>query len=115
MKNHIYIEEKRLVEESHCKFYKRLLTGFLLYLKDNNIDNIEIDEFYFNNIPDNLGFETYTTLEPKRVFKIKNTWEKNKDDCGGKEYDSDRVGYSAEDGNITFELLPLLRVVKDGK
>lgn len=102
MANHIYIEHDRVANETSCKFYKRLLVGFIRCFKDEN-GEVVIPEEFFDGVPDDMGFEWEQTVGEDengdelevRAFAITREWECGKDDCGGTEDDLSSVTFSA--------------------
>ena len=51
-----YIEKDRLVNESACKWMKRIIVGFIRYYEDQNSE-ANIPEIHFDDVPDNIGFD----------------------------------------------------------
>ncbi len=100
-KDKIYIEENRFCEESPCKHFKRLIVGFIRFIESSGQD-ANIPEKYFDDVPDNLGFE-YAFFEEEEVknkepedircFRLTNTWNVGEDDCGGSENSHEDVSF----------------------
>lgn len=97
-KKYTYLEKDRVVNESSCKFMKRMIIGFIRYYESQGSE-ANIPEEFFDDVPDNLGFEFdfFESDEGQdlRCFDIIQNWETNKDDCGGDEMAADEVVYSA--------------------
>ena len=99
-----YIEEKRLVNESACKWMKRIIVGFIRHYESEN-DEANIPEDFFDDVPDNVGF-TYDFFEAEdnsdlRCFHLIDTWKLGQDDCGGDETPSDEITYNVTETATT--------------
>jgi len=115
-KNHVYFEENRFCEESNCKYLKRMVVGLVRFIESTSQD-ANIPEHYFDDVPDNAGFE-YEFCENKedgedvRCFALTNDWKPGDDDCGGEEHDHDEIDFfPIEEKNNVIHL----RLVKDGE
>ena len=92
MTNHTYVERDRVVNETACKFYKRLLVGFIRCLQNEN-GEVVVPEEVFDDVPDNIGFHYESAIGEDddgedvdvRIFAIVDDWVRGKDDCGGTE------------------------------
>lgn len=68
-----------------------MVVGLIRFIESEDQD-ANIPEHYFDNVPDNTGFE-YEFCEDEengedvRCFTINNDWKPGNDDCGGTEQD----------------------------
>lgn len=118
-KNNSYFEQERFCQESQCKYFKRLVVGFIRFIESTD-QEANIPEEFFDNVPDTLGFE-YDFFESEtedgdesgdiRSFKLTNSWKPGDDDCGGTEEDPLDMNFTAaipEKNNVIH-----LRLVKN--
>lgn len=110
-----YLETNRFVEESKCKYYKRLIVGLVRYFQNEDGELI-VPETYFDNIPDDLGFsfdfiEAEFPDEGDEVFDARSiklsSWKSQEQDCGGDEEDIDDVSFCIPEDNVVH-----LKIVK---
>jgi len=98
-----YIEPTRLVEESNCKYYKRIIVGLVNYINDNRI-SLDVPEEYFSDVPDNVGFEDSINMSDTitRRIQIIEDWNTGTDDCGGTEISMNNLEFAIEDGSVVY-------------
>lgn len=115
MDKHVHIEPDRIVEESACKYYKRLLVGFIRCFQDEN-GEVVVPEDFFDVVPDNIGFG-YEMIGGEndagedidvRIFNLVDKWKPNIDDCGGSEGDIEARNLVAVSNNVIH-----LKIVPD--
>ncbi len=103
MTEKVYIESNRVVKESKCKYYKRIIVGLIRYMKDENI-SLSVPEEYFDDVSDNTGFTDETDNIPNRTFEISDNWEIDGDDCGGESFNLNNTEFFiGDDGSVCFQ------------
>lgn len=73
---HICTDMTTLLEESHCKYYKRVLVGILRHLGGK----ISVPGELFDDVGPSEGFDVVEDEE--WIVTLSDEWEYGEDDCG---------------------------------